>query len=131
MRKVVPSLTEREKWYQNQPNLEIGDIVIIIAPANPRGTWPTGQVIQVIAGPDKIFRSAVVQSNGTEHHRPAHKLLLLESVRIRNAPASAVRMMALFPFSIVSLLFLSFIISFNCFSFFPPPTLSVLLVLII
>ena len=91
MRKVVPSLTEREKWYQNQPNLEIGDIVIIIAPANPRGTWPTGQVIQVIAGPDKIFRSAVVQSNGTEHHRPAHKLLLLESVRIRNAPASAER----------------------------------------
>jgi hypothetical protein len=91
MREVVPSLTEREKWYQDQPNLEIGDIVIIIDPANPRGTWPTGQVIQVIAGPDKIVRSAVVQSNGTERHRPAHKLFLLESVRIRNAPASAER----------------------------------------
>jgi hypothetical protein len=91
MREVVPSLTEREKWYQDQPNLEIGDIVIIIDRASPRGTWPTGQVIQVIAGPDKIVRSAVVQSNGNERHRPAHKLFLLESVRIRNANASAER----------------------------------------
>jgi hypothetical protein len=74
IRDVVRNLTERAKWYQDQPNLEIGDIVIIIDPASPCGTWPTGQVIQVIAGPDKIFRSEVVQSNGTVRHRPVHKL---------------------------------------------------------
>ena len=34
-------------------------------------------------------------------------------------------------FSIVSLLFLFLIICFNCFSFFPPPTLTALLVLVI
>jgi hypothetical protein len=65
MREVVLSLTDREKWYQDRLNLEVGNIVIIIDPASPRGTWSTGQVIQVIAGPDKIVRSAVVQSNGT------------------------------------------------------------------
>ncbi len=48
-------------------------------------------MIQVIAGTDKIVRSAVVHSNGTERYRPAHKLFLLESIRIRNAPASAER----------------------------------------
>jgi hypothetical protein len=92
MREVIPSLTERAKWHQDHPNLEVGDIVIIIDPASPRGTWPTGQVIQVIAGPDGIVRSAIVQSNGVERHRPSHKLFLLESVRIReDAPVTTER----------------------------------------
>jgi hypothetical protein len=49
-------------------------------------------VIQVIAGPDGIVRSAIVQSNGVERHRPSHKLFLLESVRIReDAPVTTER----------------------------------------
>jgi hypothetical protein len=83
MREVLPSLTEREKWYQEQANLEVGDIVVIIDPATPRGTWPTGRITRTFPEADGVVRSAVIQTNGTERHRPAHSLFLLESVRVR------------------------------------------------
>ncbi|XP_057379661.1 uncharacterized protein LOC130701900 [Daphnia carinata] len=83
MREIVPGLTERKKWYETQNNLEVGDIVIIIDAATPRGSWPLGRITEVFAGPDKVVRSAMVQVRGTKLHRPAHKLCLLESVSIR------------------------------------------------
>ncbi|XP_057366956.1 uncharacterized protein LOC130687815 [Daphnia carinata] len=79
-----------QRWYENQPNLEVGDIVVLIDPVNPRGSWPIGKITKVFAGPDKVVRSAMVQTNGTDLHRPAHKLCLLESVDIRqDVPSSA------------------------------------------
>jgi hypothetical protein len=83
MKEVLPSLTEREKWYREGPNLEVGDIVVIIDPATPRGSWPTGRILQTFPGDDGVVRSATVQTKGTERHRPAHHLFPLESVRIR------------------------------------------------
>ncbi|XP_057374666.1 uncharacterized protein LOC130695542 [Daphnia carinata] len=83
MKEVLPSLTEREKWYQEHPNLQVGDIVVIIDPATPRGTWPTGKIIQTFPGDDGVVRSVNIQTNGTERHRPAHSLFLLESVLVR------------------------------------------------
>jgi len=88
MREVLPGITEREKGCQDQPNLEIGDIVIIIDPASPRGTWPTGRVIQTFPDAEGVVRSAIVQANGTERHRLVHKLCLLESVQIREGALS-------------------------------------------
>ena len=83
MKEIVPSLTEREKWYRDQPNLEIGDIVVMINPTTPRGAWPTGRITKVFAGTDQIVRSVLIWTSGTERHRPVHELILLESVRIR------------------------------------------------
>ena len=88
MKEIIPGLTEREKWYQDQPNLEVGDIVVFIDPSTPRGVWPTGKVIQVVAGKDGIVRSAHIQTNGTERHRPVHQLLLIESVHVREGATS-------------------------------------------
>ena len=83
MKEVLPSLTEREKWFQEQPNLEVGDIVVLIDSSSPRSTWPTGRVIQTFPGTDGVVRSVKIQTKGTERHRPVHTLFLLESVRIR------------------------------------------------
>ncbi|XP_057368282.1 uncharacterized protein LOC130689298 [Daphnia carinata] len=83
MKEIIPSLTEREKWYQDQPNLEVGDIVVLINSSTPRGILPTGRVTQVVVGGDGIVRSAYIQTNGTEYHRPVHELLLIESVHVR------------------------------------------------
>lgn len=80
MKEVLPSLTEREKWCQEQPNLEVGDIVVLIDSSSPRGTWPTGRVTQTFPGTDGVVRSVKIQTKGTERHRPVHTLFLLESV---------------------------------------------------
>jgi hypothetical protein len=90
MKEIIPGLTEREKWYQDQPNLEVGDIVVFIDPSTPRGVWPTGKVILVVAGKDGIVRSAHIQTNGTERHRPVHQLLLIESVHVREGATNPV-----------------------------------------
>jgi hypothetical protein len=37
MKEVIPNLNERGKWQQQQPNLEVGDIVVIIDSSSPRG----------------------------------------------------------------------------------------------
>ena len=81
-----------EYWYQGQPNLEEGNIVVIIDTTSPRGSWPTGKIIQTFPGTDGVVRTAIVLTGGTEKHRPAHSLFLLESVRIReNAFTTAKR----------------------------------------
>ncbi|XP_057380931.1 uncharacterized protein LOC130703486 [Daphnia carinata] len=69
MKEVLPSLTEREKWYKEHPNLQVGDIVVIIDPATPRGTWPTGKIIQTFPSDDGVVRSANIQTNETERIR--------------------------------------------------------------
>ena len=84
MREYVPCLTERRKWLTGQKNLQVGDIVVIIDPDSPRGTWPIGKVTRVCIGDNKVVRSAFVQTRGTELHRPATKLCLLESADVRD-----------------------------------------------
>ena len=91
MKEVIPNLNEREKWQQQQPNLEVGDIVVIIDPSSPRGVWPTGRVTKVFPGPDGVVRSVSLLTNGTEHHRPVHTLFLLESVRLREGALSTAK----------------------------------------
>jgi hypothetical protein len=63
---VIPNLNERAKWQQQQPNLEVGDIVVIIDSSSPRGVWPTGRVMKIFPGPDGVVRSVSLLTNGTE-----------------------------------------------------------------
>ena len=78
MREYVPRLMERSKWTQQRRNLQVGDIVLILDPATPRGNWPLGRIIDVKMGPDQIVRSATLRTQSTELQRPAVKLCLLE-----------------------------------------------------
>ncbi len=83
MKEVLPSLTDREKLYREGPNLEVGDIVVVIDPATPRGSWLTGRTLKNFPDDDGVVCSATIQTNRTERHRPAYVLFPLESVRIR------------------------------------------------
>ena len=91
MKEVIPNLNEREKWQQQQPNLEVGDIVVIIDSSSQRGVWPTGRVTKVFPGPDGVVRSVSLLTNGTERHRPVHTLFLLESVRLQEGALSTAK----------------------------------------
>ena len=90
MREYAPNLTERRKWFRPQRNLKIGDIVVVIDPATPRGQWPLGRVLEIFTGTDSIVRSARVKTATSSYHRPAVKLCLLETDE-EDAPASHVR----------------------------------------
>ncbi len=83
MKEVFPSLTEHEKWYRESPNLEEGDITIIIDLATPLRSWPTGRILIPFLGDDGVVHFAIIYTNETEPHQPSHVLFLLESVKIR------------------------------------------------
>ena len=97
LREYVPNLIERLKWLRNRRNLAVNDLVLVISPNTPRGSWPIGRVVNVHLSPDGVVRSADVKVfratqlppkkrkgpsdiDCTTHlyTRPVHKLCLLE-----------------------------------------------------
>jgi len=81
MREYLPGQTERKRWQQPQRNLKEGDIVLLIDPNNPRGTWPLGRVEQIVTGADGIVRSAYVKTR-IRPGRPETQILYRPSVRL-------------------------------------------------
>jgi len=78
IREYLPVLTKRSKWFEDQPSLKIGDIVIIIDDTAPRNLWRRGIVEDVHPGVDKKVRSATVRTSTGTYKRPVAKLARLE-----------------------------------------------------
>ena len=51
----------RQKWYNEEKDLKIGDVVLLISPDSPRAYWPLGRVIEVYPGKDGHVHSAKLQ----------------------------------------------------------------------
>ncbi|XP_075170474.1 uncharacterized protein LOC142242837 [Haematobia irritans] len=74
----MPTLTCRTKWFEKVKPLEVGDLVVVVDPANPRNVWPKGKVIEVFVAADGQVRKAKVQTASGVLERPAVKLAILE-----------------------------------------------------
>jgi len=79
MQEYLPYLTERRKWMEKRPNLEVGDMVIISDPKSPRGHWPMGRITKVHPDAEGVVRSAIIKTKSGFFVRPITKLCLLES----------------------------------------------------
>ena len=80
MREWLPLLNPRQKWIEAQPNLKIGDIVLVISPDCPRAHWPLGRILKVLMGQDGHVRVAKIQIGQNTVMRPVSKCVLLESI---------------------------------------------------
>ena len=78
IREYIPELNRRQKWLNPQPNLSVGDLVLIVEPNSPRGSWPLARVKEVKLGRDNLVRSARLLTKSSELVRPITKLVLLE-----------------------------------------------------
>ena len=78
LREYLPSLITRKKWLQPTANVKIGDLVLVVDYAVPRGYWPLGRIVKVFPGHDNIVRSAEVKTKFGVMKRPVTKLALLE-----------------------------------------------------
>jgi hypothetical protein len=76
---ILPSLTERSKWFAHQPSLKVGDLVLVMEQNTPRGQWPRGIVTEVIPSSDEVCRIAKVKlaCSNRDLERPIVKLILL------------------------------------------------------
>ena len=74
----LPLLQSRPRtWTREKGNLKVGDIVLLVDAAVPRGQWPLGKVETVKLGSDGLVRSATILCRGTHLTRPINKLVKL------------------------------------------------------
>jgi len=57
----LSSLQRRTKWTRQQPNVEVGDIVLLNMPNKAPTYWPMGRVKEVHQGNDGIVRVATLR----------------------------------------------------------------------
>ena len=74
LKEYLPMLTARPKWYDDEKNLKIGDVVLLVQPGLPRENWPLGRIVDSFPGKDGHTRVAKVQCGEKTCVRPMHKL---------------------------------------------------------
>ena len=80
-REYLPRLATRTKWRQDGGDLQEGGVVIIADEEHPRNVWLRGRVLSAVRGPDGRVRSAKVQTRLGTVHRPARKLIAIDTSR--------------------------------------------------
>ena len=77
LKRYVPTLMARRKWYTAENPIKVGDIVMIHVNGVSRGRWPVGTVIKINPGADGQVRSATVRTIGGDHERGVARLCVL------------------------------------------------------
>ena len=78
MREWLPVLNARQKWFQTQRDVQIGDVMLVISPDTSRGNWPLGRVLEVYPAQDGHVRVVKIQVGEGTLIRPVNKLCPLE-----------------------------------------------------
>ena len=76
-REYLPTLQQRQKWFQEKRNIHVGDVVLIIDDSAPRNSWPMGLVQAVFMDKQGHVRSVRVKTKTAVLVRPITKLCLL------------------------------------------------------
>ena len=61
LREWLPTLNRRLKWQKEQRDIQVNDVVLVVALNTPHGHWPLGRVLAVFPGKDKHIRAAKVR----------------------------------------------------------------------
>ncbi|XP_043230765.1 uncharacterized protein LOC122386050 [Amphibalanus amphitrite] len=77
LREYLPSLQQKQKWFQPQIDIASGDVVLVTDLTAPRGKWPMGRVEEVMPGADGHVRVVSVKLKGKTVTRPVVKLVKL------------------------------------------------------
>ncbi|KAL0871262.1 hypothetical protein ABMA27_005017 [Loxostege sticticalis] len=64
VKEYLPTLLPRGSSAKFQRSVAVGDLVLIVDPALPRGTWPRGRISRVFPGRDGNIRVAEVSTTG-------------------------------------------------------------------
>ena len=77
-KEYLPTLQERQKWLRQQPNFQVGDLVLMADKNTPRGRWPKALVEQTFPDSEGIVRQVVVRTADGVYRRDVRKLCVLE-----------------------------------------------------
>ena len=74
----IPALQLKQKWLRPRPSLAVGDLVLVVDEASPRGFWPKGIVQEVFPDKHGFVRQVLVRTASSVLRRDVRKLCLLE-----------------------------------------------------
>jgi Pao retrotransposon peptidase/Family of unknown function (DUF5641)/Protein of unknown function (DUF1759)/Integrase zinc binding domain len=66
IREYLPEINRREKWHDRTKPVQIGDVVVVTEPNEPRNAWKKGRITKLYPGFDQEIRAVdVVLADGT------------------------------------------------------------------
>ena len=83
-KEYLPSLIPRGKGRKLEPNIEVGELVVLADCEAPRGKWTLGRITKTMPGNDGTTRVAEVRTGSGTYVRPVVKLYPLEENGIEN-----------------------------------------------
>ena len=90
----LQQLQKLTKWRKPNPNLTIGDVVLIKEDQTFTQQWPLARVIDVHPGRDGLVRAVTVKTQHATYKRPVAKLSLLLSQAEADSPLDQVQAQA-------------------------------------
>ncbi len=82
VREYLPLLQERQKWMRPKRSFSIGDIVVIMDPVAPRGSWLMGKIMQTYPDKKGFVRSVQLKTKTGQLDRPVTKICLLMEAEV-------------------------------------------------
>ncbi|XP_055314000.1 uncharacterized protein LOC129575097 [Sitodiplosis mosellana] len=74
---ILSTMQVRTKWQDQQPNLNIDDLVLIKDDRFPVNQWPMGRIIGIHPGADKLVRAVSIRTPHGMLKRPITKLCII------------------------------------------------------
>ena len=86
LKKYLPTLTRRTKWYKHEKPLEVEDIIVIMDDAK-QNSWEKGVILEMIRSKqDNLVWSVKVKTSSGLYVRPASKVAVLDIRQEQSKP---------------------------------------------
>ncbi|KAL7291717.1 hypothetical protein TKK_0014506 [Trichogramma kaykai] len=76
-KEVLQTMQIRRKWQEKQPDVQPGELVLIIDDLQPPQRWPLARIQEIHPGPDGLVRVVTVRTATTTLRRPIAKIVRL------------------------------------------------------
>ena len=77
IKEFLPNLSQRQKWFQKNRNLQLNDIVLIVEDMQERSKWVLGRVVKTFPDKSGVVRTVSVKTPSSVITRPITKLCLI------------------------------------------------------
>ncbi|KXJ70486.1 hypothetical protein RP20_CCG023385 [Aedes albopictus] len=82
----VSQLQQRTKWKRSQPDVRIGQLVLVRQATAPPLQWPLGRIIETVAGKDGRVRVVVVKTASGQYKRAVTEIAVLPIAPAEDEP---------------------------------------------
>ena len=75
----MPNLTQRQKWFQPERNVQVGDVILLAESMQQRSKWVMGRVLETYPDKRGKVRTVLLKTSGSTMKRPIAKLCVILS----------------------------------------------------